>query len=83
MPRGVSFHASPTMSGVIVSATLVGVVIPLRGTRGPCRTHHLECLADIGHCAMPHVDGAVQPIAGYVDEGMQPLRTIWSTPAGS
>jgi AcrR family transcriptional regulator len=28
-------------------------------------------------------DGGVNPIATYVDEGLQPLRRIWPTPAGS
>jgi AcrR family transcriptional regulator len=30
-----------------------------------------------------YLDGGVRPIATYVDEGMQPLRKIFSTPAGS
>jgi hypothetical protein len=30
-----------------------------------------------------YVDGGVHPIATYVDDGMQPLRKIWSTPAES
>lgn len=27
-----------------------------------------------------YLDGGVQPIAKYVEEGMLPLRSIWSTP---
>jgi AcrR family transcriptional regulator len=30
-----------------------------------------------------YLDGGVHPIATYVDEGLQPLRRIWPTPAGS
>jgi AcrR family transcriptional regulator len=30
-----------------------------------------------------YVDGGVKPIATYVEDGMQPLRIIWSRPAGS
>ncbi len=30
-----------------------------------------------------YLDGGVHPIAEYVDEGMRPLRGIWSTPEGS
>ena len=29
-----------------------------------------------------YLDGGVNPIATYVEEGMQPLRRIWSTPRG-
>jgi hypothetical protein len=29
-----------------------------------------------------YLDDGVHPIAKYVEEGMQPLRRIWSTPAG-
>jgi hypothetical protein len=29
-----------------------------------------------------HLDGGIRPIAHYVEEGMQPLRSIWSKPAG-
>jgi AcrR family transcriptional regulator len=28
-----------------------------------------------------HLDGGVRPIATYVEEGLRPLRRIWSTPA--
>ena len=30
-----------------------------------------------------YLDGGADPIATYVDKGLQPLRRIWSTPAGS
>jgi hypothetical protein len=30
-----------------------------------------------------YFDDGVHPIATYVDEGMQPLRKIWSTPTES
>jgi hypothetical protein len=69
--QGCSYGGDPLAAGEVA----------VRCSNG--HTHHLECLADIGHCAMPHLDGAVQPIGAYVDDGMQPLRTIWSTPAGS
>ncbi len=29
-----------------------------------------------------YLDGGVHPIARYVAEGLEPLRTIWSKPAG-
>jgi AcrR family transcriptional regulator len=30
-----------------------------------------------------YLDGGIHPIATYVEEGMRPLRRIWSTPDGS
>jgi hypothetical protein len=29
-----------------------------------------------------YLDGGIHPIAQYVEEGLRPLRSIWSTPEG-